>query len=69
MIEVPETHQIGHCSVENADLIERLDLQDCDFGLQVSEDGRVWVCVNGIAWIRFKPRREVSNNVANSTDM
>lgn len=30
-------------------------LQDCVFGVEVNEDGRVWVCVNGATWLRFKP--------------
>ena len=26
-----------------------------DFGIQIAEDGRVWICINGIAFIRFTP--------------
>lgn len=52
---IPETHKRGHLSVENAAQIAEMDLQDCDLGLQVAWDGRVWLCVNGVAWIRFKP--------------
>ena len=26
-----------------------------DLGIQVAKDGRVWVCINGIAFLRFKP--------------
>jgi hypothetical protein len=55
--EYPVTYQEGHLSVENGDLIERLNLRDCLFGIQVASDGRVWVCVNGLAYLRFKPGR------------
>jgi hypothetical protein len=53
--EIPETHINGHCSVENLEAIQAMDLQHCNFGYQVSHDGRVWICVNGVAFIRFKP--------------
>jgi hypothetical protein len=56
MIEMPETHQQGFIQVHNQELIDRIDLSDADFGLQVSSDGRVWVCIDGIAFIRFKPK-------------
>jgi len=26
-----------------------------DLGVQVAADGRVWVCINGIAFLRFSP--------------
>lgn len=45
----------GHVFVENQRMIDQLDLTDCTLGVQVSFDGRVWLCVNGVAWIRFKP--------------
>ena len=53
--EYGPVYQYGHLSIENTELIEQLHLGDCQFGIQVASDGRVWVCVNGIAWIRFKP--------------
>ena len=27
-----------------------------DFGLQIAEDGRVWICINGVAFLRFMPK-------------
>ena len=51
----PETHRQGRVSLENLDFIKEMDLQDADFGIQICIDGRVWVCINGIAFIRFKP--------------
>ena len=29
-----------------------------DFGIQISKDGRVWICLNGITILRFKPLSE-----------
>jgi hypothetical protein len=57
--EVPEVHQRGHLSVEAPFVLDvnGLDLHDVDFGLQVAPDGRVWVCLNGMALLRFKPHR------------
>jgi hypothetical protein len=31
------------------------DLTDCTFGVDIHPDGRVWVCVNGATFLRFKP--------------
>lgn len=31
-----------------------------DFGIQIATDGRVWVCINGIAFLRFKPEAAIS---------
>ena len=52
--EVRETHIQGHLSVE-ADI---KSLLDCDFGIQISIDGRVWICIDGQAFIRFKPLKK-----------
>ena len=49
--EQKEIHTQGHLSVE-ADI---KSLLDCDFGIQISVDGRVWICIDGIVFIRFKP--------------
>ena len=53
--EYPPLYQEGHLSIEDDTVIKRLDLQNCQFGIQVCRDGRVWVCVNGMAYLRFKP--------------
>jgi hypothetical protein len=55
VIEIPETHRRGFIQIHNQELVDTMDLQDADFGLQVAPDGRVWVCINGLAYIRFKP--------------
>jgi len=60
MKEYPETHQEGYISLENEETIRKLLLNSRrgDFGIQIAKDGRVWVCINGVAVIRFKPEPE-----------
>lgn len=58
--ELPETHQTGMVDILNVDTINQEDLQSADFGIQISWDGRVWICVNGIALVRFKPQRKTT---------
>lgn len=54
--EYPETHQRGTISIENIpDELSLPGIVQGDFGLQVAKDGRVWVCINGIAFLRFSP--------------
>ena len=63
MKKYDEVHQQGYISVENKDII--LD-RECDFtqtiegdiGIQIANDGRIWVCIDGIAFIRFHPYRK-----------
>lgn len=60
MKEYPETHQRGMISIENIKIV-LLDLSQSihgDFGIQIANDGRVWVCINGVAFLRFKPNRD-----------
>jgi len=26
-----------------------------DLGLQIAADGRVWICINGVSFLRFSP--------------
>lgn len=56
----PETHQSGHISIENVPAgLENKPvpwyIPNGDLGIQIASDGRVWVCINGIAFLRFKP--------------
>lgn len=53
--EYPPLYQDGHLSIEDDSVIRKLDLQNCHFGVQIAKDGRVWVCVNGMSYLRFKP--------------
>jgi hypothetical protein len=52
MKDYPETHQQGLITIEQ-DL--RTGGMEGDFGIQIAADGRIWICINGIAVIRFKP--------------
>jgi hypothetical protein len=54
----PETHQFGLISIEN---IPENKLISGDLGIQIADDGRIWVCINGIAFIRFKPAKKEKN--------
>lgn len=56
--ELPETHQAGMVDILNLDIVKEQDLQSADFGIQISHDGRVWICINGVAFVRFKPQRK-----------
>ncbi len=51
----PETHQHGVIMIEN---VPTSNVIEGDLGVQISEDGRVWVCINGVAFIRFKPKKK-----------
>lgn len=57
-----KTHQQGTISFENirSAVGELIGGADCsyitgDLGIQIAKDGRVWVCINGVAFIRFSP--------------
>lgn len=53
----PLTHQQGFLEI-TPDHID-YDPKNCDVGVQIAEDGRIWICVNGQALIRFKPKRQL----------
>lgn len=63
-MEYPEVHQQGNLGICNHtevfDQLEAAALEggQVDVGLQVAADGRIWVCVNGIAFLRFKPGQQ-----------
>lgn len=48
----PEVHQQGLISI--CQNFKAGGLMG-DFGIQVAADGRIWICIDGIAAIRFKP--------------
>jgi hypothetical protein len=60
-MEVGEFHQQGSLGISNRDeVIAMLQAantanETIDVGLQASLDGRIWLCVNGMAFLRFKP--------------
>lgn len=55
MKKYPENHQVGFLSIEK-DL--KAGGQIVDVGIQIASDGRIWLCVDGEALIRFKPLLE-----------
>lgn len=56
--EVPETHLRGLVTLET-----EIKPGIHDFGIQISKDGRVWICIDGQAFMRFKPVRKDYENV------
>ena len=50
--EYPETHQEGYVSIEQMPIGSKIVR---DFGIQIASDGRVWICIDGKAFIRFRP--------------
>ena len=63
MKDYPVTHQTGTLSIE-MDL--RPGLIEGDVGVQIAKDGRIWVCLNGAALIRFKPKRKGGEAIGNN---
>jgi hypothetical protein len=58
MKEIPETHQKGFISIEqNLKITNKI----ADLGIQIAQDGRIWICLDGAALIRFKPLLKNSN--------
>lgn len=51
--EYAETHQKGYLSVDMS--IKPELLKKCDVGVMISRDGRIWICVDGLSFIRFRP--------------
>jgi hypothetical protein len=45
----------GMVSVEQE--VTRGLIKDATLGIQIGHDGRVWICLNGQAWIRFTPQK------------
>ena len=58
-MEIPEMHQQGLIFIENINEIikgkEYNKIIEGDIGIQMAKDGRIWICINGIAFIRFNP--------------
>jgi len=60
MKDYPETHQKGMLTIES--MPEKKLLMDCDLGIQIAKDGRVWVCIYGVAFLRFKPKPKAASD-------
>jgi hypothetical protein len=50
--EQEEVHMQGILTIEKS--IEATGMEG-DLGIQIAVDGRVWICINGEAVIRFRP--------------
>lgn len=50
--EFPVTYSKGNISIDN---IPEGSLRDAILGIQIAHDGRVWICINGISFMRFSP--------------
>lgn len=65
MIEAyPETHQQGLITIEQN---LKIGAMEGDFGIQIAKDGRIWICINGVALIRFKPLNIAYTKEVNNT--
>jgi len=54
--EYKETHQTGAISIETMPgKLKSGRHMKGDFGIQVARDGRVWICIDGAAFLRFSP--------------
>ena len=51
--EMKVVHSQGSISIDNIPNTE--DLMDADLGIQIGYDGRVWLCINGVSFLRFRP--------------
>ena len=53
IVPYKETHQQGVISIDH---LPSVSLADADLGVQIASDGRVWICINRVSVIRFRPR-------------
>lgn len=52
----PEIHMYGIIEIQSDDVT--VVTKRVDIGIQISSDGRIWICVDGKAFLRFKPTDE-----------
>jgi len=57
---LPATYQAGCISIKNMEFFSETLLKsgyfDGDLGIQIADDGRIWICINGASFLRFKPQ-------------
>jgi hypothetical protein len=53
--EYPETHFQGLITLDNPEILQDHAIHG-DIGVQISSNGRIWICINGISFIRFTPK-------------
>uniref|UniRef100_A0A6M3IWQ1 Uncharacterized protein n=1 Tax=viral metagenome TaxID=1070528 RepID=A0A6M3IWQ1_9ZZZZ len=51
----PEQHAKGTIVIEN---VPDSSVIKGDIGVQVAIDSRIWVCINGLAFLRFSPHKD-----------
>lgn len=56
-MKVVSEHQVGNLSIENSfEVLPKIsDGKVVDVELTTTTDGRIWINVDGISFIRFKP--------------
>jgi hypothetical protein len=58
-----EAHQEGTISLEDCTMFGDLTkVMHGDLGVQISVDGRVWIRINGVCFLSFKPDQTVVVN-------
>jgi len=54
--EYKEIHQIGTIYLENMPKeLKDSTIMKGDIGVQIAPDGRIWICINHMAFLRFSP--------------
>lgn len=53
---IDEVHQKGNIFIETVP--EGKLLINSDLGIQIAPDGRVWICIDGVAFLRFSPYKD-----------
>jgi len=51
---IDKTHEKGLLTIDNPEV--KGDI--CSLSVKIAVDGRIWICVNGQSFIRFKPLKE-----------
>ena len=51
--EYPLLSQEGYMTIDN---LPKGGLTKGILGIQIAADGRIWICVNGVSILRFRPK-------------
>lgn len=55
---LPEHHQTGQIIFDQLPQLKGVNyLKEADLGIQIASNGRVWICINGLSFLRFKPQK------------
>jgi hypothetical protein len=58
MAELKEQDQVTQHGIISLEYKPNHRVFSGNFGIQIAGDGRVWVCIDGQAFLRFKPVRK-----------